>query len=98
MAFVVRFHRLALDELRSARDWYAEQSDTAPTLFRNAKILAIDQIVDRGVSLPKAFGEFHYVRVQRFPYVMFGQKPDLSLQVVAIAHMSRRVGYWRRRK
>jgi hypothetical protein len=62
-------------------------------------IAAIDQIVDRGLALPKAFGDFHYVRVQRFPYVVvFRQKPDLSLQIVAIAHASRRVGYWRRRK
>lgn len=99
MAGTVQFHHLALEELRRARGWYSERSTSAPIDFRDEIIVAIDKIAERGTALPKAFGQFRYIKVQRFPYVIvFRKRSEASFVVVAVAHTSRRFGYWRRRK
>ena len=93
----VAFHRLALEELHRARDWYDGRSLEASKSFRRAAIAAIERIADDAEALPTAFGEYRYVRLQKFPYVVvFHQRPG-TLLVLAVAHTSRRFGYWRRR-
>ena len=50
-------------------------------------------------SLPQVWGGFRRIRVRRFPYVLFFKRLDAqTVGVYAVAHTSRRPGYWRRRR
>jgi plasmid stabilization system protein ParE len=93
------FHRLAAREYRSARDWYQERSADVAERF----CIAVDQAVSRiakGIeALPVLTGQYRYVRVNRFPYILVFRLVDRDeVIVVAVAHTSRRPGYWRGRK
>jgi len=95
----VRFHHLALQELWDARDWYAARSPEAAERFRIAAGDAVQRIADRAESLPVALGDFRYIKLHKFPYIIVfrARGPD-TIFVTAVAHTSRRFGYWRRRR
>jgi hypothetical protein len=49
-------------------------------------------------ALPVLSGPYRWVRVRRFPYLLiFRRKSPEVIVIVAVAHTSRRPGYWRRR-
>jgi len=95
----VIFHRLAAREYRLARDWYRERSAEVAERFCVAVDRAITRIATDRDEFPILTGQYRYVRVGRFPYVLVFRPMDQeSIMVVAVAHTSRRPGYWQRRK
>lgn len=95
----VVFHRLAAREYRSARDWYADRSAETAGKFRIAVDQAVSRISSESEFLPKLGSVYRWVRVPRFPYVLiFRQQSRESVMVMAVAHTSRRPGYWRGRR
>jgi toxin ParE1/3/4 len=95
----VIFHRLASREYREARDWYRVRSEQTSSRFRNAVAKAVNRIAADPIALPKLIGHYQYVRLHRFPYLLIiEQRQDDSVLIVAVAHTSRRPGYWRRRR
>ncbi len=95
----VIFHRLAAREYRSSRDWYAKRSLDVAQRFRIAVERAADRIATDPDALPVLVGEYRYVRVARFPYVLVFRRLDAAaVMIIAVAHTSRRPGYWRRRR
>lgn len=96
----VIFHRLAATEYRAARDWYDHHSASAGERFRAAVSHAADRIARDPDAFAQVSGEFRAVRVHRFPYVLIFRRrePTMVVMVVAVAHTSRRPGYWKRRK
>jgi plasmid stabilization system protein ParE len=96
---LVVFHRLAAREYRLARDWYRERSIEVAERFCIAVDRAVSRIAKERIELPILAGEYRYVRVGRFPYVLIFRPQDHdAIMVVAVAHTSRRPGYWQRRK
>jgi toxin ParE1/3/4 len=94
----VVFHRLAGREYRSARDWYAARSAEVAGRFRDAVDRAVQRIAKDPEALARLGTAYRWVRVNRFPYVLvFREKSPGLIMVVAVAHTSRRPGYWRRR-
>ncbi len=94
----VVFHRLAAREYRSALDWYAERTTEAAENFEIAVDQAVSRISSNSEFLPKLGPVYRWVRVHRFPYVLiFRQKSHETVMVMAVAHTSRRPGYWRGR-
>jgi toxin ParE1/3/4 len=94
----VLFHRLAAREYSSAQDWYRQRSTEVAKRFAAAVTQSVDRIVAHADSLPVLTGAYRYVRVPRFPYVLIFRYLDKdTVMVVAVAHTSRRPGYWRRR-
>jgi plasmid stabilization system protein ParE len=95
----VIFHRLAAREFRAARDWYAARSPDVAERFRMAVDRAVDRIEANAGALPVFVRAYRWVRISRFPYVLIFQlhSPGVVM-IVAVAHTSRRPGYWRRRK
>lgn len=97
MALPVEFDPRAIDEIRHARRWYARAS----TALANRFIAAFDTAVDLaagtpGVCTPGLHGT-RLSRVRKFPYwVVFVEEPNRIL-VLALMHVRRRPGYWRRR-
>jgi plasmid stabilization system protein ParE len=95
----VLFHRLAAGEYHSAREWYRERSVEVAKRFCMAVGRAADRIAADADSLPALTGTYRYARVDRFPYVLVFRRLDAHVVVVvAVAHTSRRPGYWRRRR
>jgi plasmid stabilization system protein ParE len=95
----VEFHRLALKEYDEARKWYAERSAGAAQKFKEAVDEATVRIARAPESLPRMSGPYRWARVRRFRYILVfrPRRPD-EMVVVAVAHTSRRPGYWRRRQ
>jgi hypothetical protein len=65
--------------------------------------MAVDAAADRIARMPEALhtysGPYRWVRVQRFRYILvFRHRTPTEIVVVAVAHTSRRPGYWRHRK
>ncbi len=95
----VVFHRLAAEEYRSTRDWYAKRSPRIAEQFLFAVDHAVQRIIAEPEALPQLGANYRRVRVGRFPYVIvFRELTSEQVMVVAVAHTSRRPGYWRRRE
>jgi len=95
----ILFHRLAAREYRSARNWYRARSVKVAQRFGMAVDRAADRIIADAESLPVLTGTYRYARIARFPYVLvFRRTQEDVVMVVAVAHTSRRPGYWRRRR
>jgi plasmid stabilization system protein ParE len=95
----VIFHRLAKRELKEASAWYAARSEQARQRFREAVSDAVDRISNDPLSPAILVGHYRYVQLRRFPYlIIYEVWPEDSVLIVAVAHTSRRPGYWRRRR
>jgi plasmid stabilization system protein ParE len=94
----VEFHLEASAEYDAAFDWYLERSPDAALEFDAEVDRALAQIVDA----PRrwAAGPFSTRRflLRRFPYILIYRERVIGdIQVVAVAHTSRRPGYWKKR-
>jgi hypothetical protein len=99
MAAKVEFHRLAQKEYLEAHRWYAARSLEAA----NNLTLAVDHAVSRlrknPQGLSKIAKQFRYARVMGFPYILiFREIEPRIIHIHAMAHTSRRPGYWRKRR
>jgi plasmid stabilization system protein ParE len=92
-------HPEAREELREAAEFYRERAGTAL-----AKSLFDD--FDRGVALllqhPRLgpvgrYGARRWM-LTRFPYSLIYTVSDDEIRILAVAHYSRRPGYWRGRR
>lgn len=93
------FHRLAKSEAQSAEAWYRARNPDAAARFR----LMVERTANRIASAPDTYpflrGQYRQLRVTGFPYsLIYRVRTDQSVMVVAVAHASRRPGYWQRRK
>ncbi|MFW6125278.1 MAG: type II toxin-antitoxin system RelE/ParE family toxin [Pirellulales bacterium] len=95
----VLFHRLAATEYIKARRWYArEGGDRVADRLRDEVDEAVKRIAGNpylGSTFRKAY---RWVRIHRFPYLLYYQILDESrVMILAVAHAARRPGYWLRR-
>lgn len=95
----VVFHDSANAELAEAMAWYEDRSDGL------GDDLLIE--VERAVGFLRKFPEmcpqhgetiFRKCFVTRFPYTIFFTELDEEIWIAAIAHQSRRPGYWSNRR
>jgi plasmid stabilization system protein ParE len=94
----VTFHREADQELTEAEAWYYERSEIAAHAFALEIDHAIRSIAEAPLRWPKGRrGERRFV-LDRFPYTVLYRVRDDHVFITAVAHQSRRPGYWRHRK
>ncbi len=94
----VTFHRLAAQEFRQARSWYARRSRRAAFLFIDAVNAALEQIAADPDRWPLYDDRHRWVKARKFPYLLIYRRTgEDRVTVVTVAHASRRPGYWRRR-
>jgi toxin ParE1/3/4 len=96
-AIRVEFHRLALNDYDEACKWYSERSAETKQRFKAAVEAAVLRICDGPDLLPLFSNGYRWVRVQRFRYILVFRRSPGEIVIVAVAHSSRRPGYWRRR-
>src|SRR5438105_11911666 len=93
----VEFRPAADAELHHARDWYQIRSPRTAERF----LAEVDRAIALIVEEPERWA--HYLRgtrcfrLRRFPYLVVYRFDEPMVNVIAVAHASRRPGYWRKR-
>jgi plasmid stabilization system protein ParE len=87
----------ALEEAEAAARWYAERSATAAAAFSEE----LDAAESAIAQLPEAWPRFdhgtHRYLLRRFPFSIVYRVEPRRILIVAVAHASRRPGYWKPR-
>lgn len=93
----VRFHREAEEELAEAEAWYRRRSEVAAQAFALEIDGALRRILEAPLRYPTGRRGEHRCILDRFPYTILCRVRDEEIFITAVAHQSRRPGYWRRR-
>jgi plasmid stabilization system protein ParE len=94
----LRFHPEAEDDVTEALQWYEQRSAIARRAFANEIDRAFQHITDAPLRYPQGRRGEHRFVLDRFPYTILYRVREDHLFVTAVAHQSRRPGYWRHRK
>lgn len=94
----VKFHPDADREVAEAQNWYGERSAVAAQAFA----LEIDRAIKSIAESPERWsqtvrGERRFL-LSRFPYTILYRVQSDEVFITAVAHQSRRPGYWRDRR
>jgi toxin ParE2 len=96
----IRFVRAAEDEMLETRRWYDErQPGLGPAFLTelNDVLTAIESDPERGVreeTNPFDDRDVRRFRLRRFPYRVIYEIGRDPIRILAVAHNSRRPGYW----
>ena len=98
----VRLLEAAAEEAIEAAAWYEEECPGLGSEFVRALDAVLDLLEEgivRPANMPGASGSVGAKRLilRRFPYDVVVREQDDEILVVAVAHQSRRPGYWRDR-
>jgi len=94
----IRIDPEADQELVEAQDWYYERSEAAAEAFALEVDHAIRSIGQAPLRYPLTLRGARAFVLDRFPYTVFYRVRTDHVVITAIAHQSRRPGYWRHRK
>lgn len=93
----VRFHEEARAEFTAGARYYEQQRRGLGLRF----VAEMEETLARIVRAPHLHrtvdGDIRKVRVRRFPYGVIYRERGRVIEVVAVMHLHRRPGYWRRR-
>ncbi len=93
----VRFESAARQELDRAVDYYERQSPGLGSRFIDRVMEAVG-IVGRHPSLfAVTDGPYRCKLIRSFPYALYYREKDDRVVVLAVAHASRKPGYWQER-
>ncbi len=95
----VKLHRFAKQELVDAVRYYDSTDDPLVSAdFRNRLRAALLEIREHPLRFPRYERSFVRRRLLgRFPYQIFYHNRPAYVRILAIAHTSRRPGYWKSR-
>jgi plasmid stabilization system protein ParE len=93
----VRFHPHAEDEANRAYAWYHERNPTAAQAFLADLDHAIRRVQESPERYPYHHGTARRYLFLRFPFSLIYRVTADAIEVIAIAHHSRRPGYWSHR-
>jgi toxin ParE1/3/4 len=94
----IDLHPAAVKEARKAYRWYFRRSATAASRFRAAFEAGLEQIAQSPDRWPVYLHGTRYRLLRRFRFILVYRQRGDRIQVVAVAHGSRRPGYWKRPK
>lgn len=97
MAMNVEFHHEAHDEVIEAMAFYEErQAGLGRELWDEIRV-TLNRVIDNPGGPERIAKNLHRESVRRFPFsIIYGVRNE-TLWVVAVAHHSRKEGYWKRR-
>jgi len=82
-------------DIREAFLWYRERSSLAADGFRSEACEAIDDLAESAGVWPRDQDGVHRRVLKRFPYTIHYELAESVVTVLAVAHHSRRPGFWR---
>jgi len=90
----IQFHHEATTDYETALQWYFERNEAVAFKFWEEVNKAVEKISATPHRWAKHIQATHRLLLHRFPYaIVYRELPD-SIQIVAVAHLSRRPGYW----
>lgn len=93
----VELHPEAIEDIRGAREWYASRSELAAAGFFSEIEDGLRRIADGPEAWPAFLHGTRRFLLRRYPYsLVYRVKPSM-IEVIAVAHSSRRPGFWRDR-
>ena len=93
---IIRFAQADLEAVQAFQHYLAE-SEAAATRFLEALRAATARIKASPRLYPRIRGDFRRVLLDRFPYALIFRETLYEIQIVAVAHTSRKPGFWRKR-
>jgi toxin ParE1/3/4 len=94
----LRTHPEATEEIAEAIMWYGARSEKAATGF----IEAVESAISAVLADPERFAFYIYgarsAMLKRYPFLIIYRSMAEMVDVLAIAHTSRRPGYWKDRR
>jgi len=94
----VVFDREAKAELDDAIGWYNDKQEELGLDLQDEVEAAVAKIKrDPGIGARYRNTDFRFLRVKRFPYLLYYLELENAIWVAAVAHERRKPGYWRKR-
>lgn len=96
----LRFDDEATEEMNAAAEWYEVRRENLGIEFVGEVRQALATIASAPESwtlIPEVDERVRRFQLRRFPYAVVYLDLPSELRVLAIAHMSREPGYWRKR-
>ena len=93
----IRYRPEAAEELRDALLWYRSKDARVADRFGEELLTRLDEVADSPNHWPLQRDGTRQIHLAPFSYLLIVRELKRSLEVVAIAHTSRRSGYWRKR-
>lgn len=94
----LEFHPEVVDEISEAISWYSPRSNAAADAF----MVALGDALEKIAAEPERAAVYMHgrraVRVGQFPYVVVYRQQGSVVRISAVAHTSRRPGYWKNRR
>ena len=90
-------HPAAVEEAEAAARWYRERSPRAAARFVDEVNQAIDKILGTPHRWPRGSHGTRKAKLPCFPFAVIYHASDDTIQILAVAHGSRRPGYWKNR-
>lgn len=99
MSFIIRVEGSAQDELRAAVLWYDAQRpglgvELLEEIERTFAILQAHPFIGGLVPYASESADVRRLLVRRFPFSIVYRVRNDELQIIALAHTSRKPGYW----
>jgi len=91
------FHPEAMIEAKEAADWYAERSLPASIEFKKELRFAEELVTEHPGSWSPYLHGTRILQLRRFPYGLVYVERSDRIVGIAVAHLKRRPGYWRKR-
>ena len=94
----IDLHEEAAADYDAAFDWYLERSPDAARTFDTEFEHALGQIAQAPGRWARGSYQTHRFLLRRFPYlVIYREQSPNTIQVLALAHTSRKPDYWKYR-
>jgi len=93
----LRIRSEAWQEIAEAFEWYLARSTEAAGAFLDEIEESLRLIVSHPRLYPAYTANTRRRVLERFPYSVVYREKDDVLLVIAVAHVKRRPGYWKRR-
>jgi plasmid stabilization system protein ParE len=90
----VEYHEGAVSDVKSAVAWYRERSPKAAVEFIEELQRATETIREAPERWPVGKNDTRRVPLWRFPFSIIYSEQDSVIMIWAVAHGSRRPGYW----
>jgi toxin ParE1/3/4 len=91
------FHHEATAEYAAAFDWYLERSPDAAMRFDAEVDRALAQIIAAPQRWAAGTHSTRRFLLRQFPFTLIYRERASTIQIVAVAHTSRKPGYWKER-
>ena len=93
----ISFHPAARRELLKYRRWYSERSEAAAEGFAREISHAIERIVESPETYPLTRRQRRRFVLFKYPFDVIYSSSPTEIEIIAIAHHSRKPHYWARR-